>query len=328
MTSTASGLVVEGFAGPGGWSEGLRLAGFRGDSLGIELDPDAAETATAAGHRRLIADVAAVDLDQFDDVDGVVQSPPCPPWSASGTGRGRIDQVEVADRMAAFAQGRVPDKVAWADPRSPLTAEPLRYVARLRPRWVALEQVPAVLPLWQHAAALLRELGYRTWTGVVAAEQYGVAQTRRRAVLTARLDEGALAPGPHSVKPVSMADVLGWDGAVLVSNYGTGGDPKRRGRRPMTGPAFTMTGRCGRNKWEWPDGTRRNMTVAEAGLLQGFRADYPWSGGSTSRQLQVGNAVPPPLAAAVLKPLLLAGSKPSETFPANPVMGVSAAVLS
>ena len=66
-------------------------------------------------------------------------------------------------------------------------------------------------------------------------------------------------------------------------------------------PAFTMTGKCGRNRWEWPDGTTRNLTVAEAGVLQSFPRDYPWRGGSISQQQQVGDAIPPRLAAAVLR---------------------------
>jgi len=48
----------------------------------------------------------------------------------------------------------------------------------------------------------------------------------------------------------------------------------------------------------------RRVTVEEAGTLQGFPADFPWQGSKTSQFRQVGNAVNPGVAEAVLRSVL------------------------
>ena len=50
-------LVVDSFAGPGGWDHGLRLLGYPGRVVGIEWDTDACQTGIAAGHERVQLDV-------------------------------------------------------------------------------------------------------------------------------------------------------------------------------------------------------------------------------------------------------------------------------
>ena len=98
-----------------------------------------------------------------------------------------------------------------------------------------------------------------------------------------------------------MADALPDRGPfTVVSNYGTGGDPKNRGRRSSSEPAFTVTGKISR--FRLLDSVGRELprfTHAEAGLLQGFPADWPWSGNDIGQQ--IGNACPLPLAAALVK---------------------------
>lgn len=200
-------------------------------------------------------------------VRGLIASPPCQAWSMAGKGIGRTHDVEVCERavrnvadvesrMALDADGlTVRDLLATyaeecQDPRSILVAEPMRWTLELLPTWTAWEQVPPVLGYWELCAELLRQHGYTVWTGLVSAEQYGVPQTRRRAILLAARDGRPVGPPPpthrrylppkkldaempslfdaaefqqHRVHPedehlrpwVSMADALGWsDGLV------------------------------------------------------------------------------------------------------------------
>jgi DNA (cytosine-5)-methyltransferase 1 len=75
-------------------------------------------------------------------------------------------------------------------------------------------------------------------------------------------------------------------------------------------PATTVQGdpRIGRpgHKGREPGGESQfavdsvRITVEEAAVLQSFRPDYPWAGTQTARFRQVGDAVPPRLAMAVV----------------------------
>jgi DNA (cytosine-5)-methyltransferase 1 len=56
-------LVVENFAGPGGWSTGLRAAGYTGPAVGVEHDRDACRTAVVVSYeaRNRLSDTAGGD---------------------------------------------------------------------------------------------------------------------------------------------------------------------------------------------------------------------------------------------------------------------------
>ncbi|MFB8115496.1 DNA cytosine methyltransferase [Streptomyces sp. NPDC056465] len=80
------------------------------------------------------------------------------------------------------------------DERTGLVLQPLWWVIERsrRPELepyeaVVLEQVPAVLLVWEKYAEVLRTLGYRARTQLLHTEAFGVPQTRKRAVLMARL---------------------------------------------------------------------------------------------------------------------------------------------
>jgi DNA (cytosine-5)-methyltransferase 1 len=115
------------------------------------------------------------------------------------------------------------------------------------------------------------------------------------------------ADGPRPWVSMRMA-LPGREKPFLVrSNYGSSGNPGRRGVRTDQQPAATVTGRISRFVvFEHLDenivyeGPRFSMN--EAGMLQSFPPDYPWSG--TAQAQQVGNAVPPLFGAHLLSAAL------------------------
>jgi DNA (cytosine-5)-methyltransferase 1 len=262
-----SELVIDPFAGPGGWSWAARQLGI--EDVGIELDAAACATRAAAGLRTVRADVAAFPLDCLTrKVWGLISSPPCTTFSAAGKRAGTavtdvleamiLDMFEGSKTRAAHRRemARMLRLAWWPNAKmtrtersaaiwkavrsASLVAEPARFIYACRPEWVALEQVPAVLPLWQVYAAELRRMGYSAWTGKLNAADYGVPQTRERAILIASRVREVARPEPTHYDArkamqlwgtpwVSMAEALGWgaDGrpsvAVTAGGTSTGG---------------------------------------------------------------------------------------------------------
>ena len=257
-------MILDLFAGPGGWSEGLKALGL--SEVGIEWDMAACQTAMKAGHLRIRADVAAYPTEPFvGRVTGLIASPPCQAWSMAGKRKGELDRQhchDLADRMAGGDDST--DWTEWEDERSPLVCQPVRWVRDLRPEWVALEEVPAVASLWEHFALIFRRWGYSVWTGDLNSADYGVPQTRTRRILVgSRVSKVQPPPPTHAQNPaddlfggssepwVTMAQALGWnDDDRLIHPRGTGMIERLGPRDDRKGsePAMTVTGK-GRS-WE------------------------------------------------------------------------------
>lgn len=278
--ASPSPRALDLFAGPGGWDEGVRQLGIK--PLGIEWDTAACATREAAGHATIKADVAALDPTPYLGTELLLASPPCQAFSVAGRGEGWKDVPAIFQVARALSEGHDNREFmlkTCADERSLLVVEPLRWALALKPRWIACEQVPGVLELWQVFASLLWRHGYECWTGTLSAERYGVPQTRERAFLLASLDETPSPPSPtHQeyvygepaaeqhlldgtvLKPwVSMADALGWGMSERPSVTVTAQANRSGGAAPLDGGSGAReTLRRERREGRWYDRRQGN----------------------------------------------------------------------
>ncbi|MFG2302193.1 DNA cytosine methyltransferase [Actinacidiphila glaucinigra] len=335
--------IVDLFAGPGGLDVAAHCLGI--PVTGIEWDLDACATRRAfekdlkpgTPHMRTEqGDVRDFGPEKFPDANVLTGGPPCQSFTVAGTGAGRKALDEVLRFIDAMAKGkdvRSDAALINGDERTGLVLEPLRWALAALDQGtpyeaIILEQVPAVLPVWERMAEVLRARNYSVPTPeVLRTEEYGVPQTRRRAILVARYRNPdnpvearlprpthqryrkGVAPEqkpPASLSPwVSMGQALNRENFTVISNYGTGGDPRARGRRTDKEPAFTVTGKISRNRVvSVRSGVvhEDRFSNEEAGLLQTFPRLYPWQGNAIAQQ--IGNAIPPLLAAHILSAAL------------------------
>lgn len=262
------------FAGSGGWDLAAHALGIH--ARGVENMTEARATREAAGLATVHDDVwtfrpkyTARDGGLHLQAEGLIASPPCQTFSQAGKGSGRkaldavlallpdVEHLSLADLQHA---GK-----AFGDDRTGLVLTPLWFALHHPYRWLAWEQVPAVLPVWEACAEALREHGWHAWAGYLHAEQYGVPQTRKRAFLLASRDHEVHPPTPthsryHSRTPsrldsgvqkwVSMAEALGWTAREGEARVEIRRSQERINEAfdPASGPAQAVTSRV--NRWQ------------------------------------------------------------------------------
>jgi DNA (cytosine-5)-methyltransferase 1 len=285
----------------------LEQASF--DHLGVvEIDKDCCATLRDnRPHWKVfeedLHDFANRDLSAFKGIDLLAAGLPCPPFSIAGK------QLGEADERNLFPVA-------------------LHIIEQVAPRAVMIENVRGLLgavfeDYRKYLVKRFAELGYYPDWRLLNASDFGVPQLRPRVVIVAMKSEIApffAWPQVNQMNPISVGEAIGelmaengWRGARRWCNQANeiaptlvGGSKKHGG--PDLGPtrarkAWATLGVNGKSLAERapdPDfvGMPR-LTVPMVARLQGFPKEWRFSGRKTTAYRQVGNAFPPPVAAAV-----------------------------
>lgn len=333
-------VAVELFAGAGGLGTGFAAEGFR-IALAIESDMRAAQT-YRLNHRGTVvleADARTVSaravralVPSASKPTVVIAGPPCQGYSAAGKRQPGVEQnalfLEVT-RLARELKARfvvienVPGMRGVSGVRfttaviDELQSE--RYAAaeyllracdfgvpQLRHRIVFLAQLAAK----GHAPSAPDPTHCPSWAGVTCAHKAGeCALPETPSVLEALADLPLFGCGEFAefreidgriiTNGSTMAHSLRVVKKISLIEPGTGPISYRRLHKDL---ARTIV--AGHRALPVHPTLDRTMSVREAARVQGFDDSYTFCGPRAAQPLQVANAVPPPMAAAIAKQLL------------------------
>lgn len=297
---------LEMCAGAGGQAIGLERAGFEHAAL-VEIEEAACATLrlNRSEWNVIPGDLRKFDGRPFKGIDLLAGGVPCPPFSKAG-------------------------KQLGADDERDLFPEALRLADECRPQAVMLENVRGLLDAVfedyrNKVERQLKKLGYVPGWRLLNASDYGVSQLRPRVVFVGirkDLADKFSWPEPDKQPPPTVGELLhdlmladGWRGADRwreqansIAPTLVGGSKKHGG--PDLGPtrskrAWAALGVDGHGLWDAAPprdfvGMPR-LTPRMAARIQGFPDDWEFFGRKTAAYRQVGNAFPPPVAAAVAR---------------------------
>lgn len=167
---------IDLFAGCGGFSVGLEMAGLKGVA-NLEVDQWACDSLRHNfPDSEVIQDnIKRINRDRiatFRGVDVIVGGPPCQGFSVAGSSQFGVD-----------------------DPRNELAKYFLFWVSVLRPKAAIIENVPQILTkkiknktVGEYIAEEFGKLGYQTKSKILISSDYGVPQVRKRAYIVAFLE--------------------------------------------------------------------------------------------------------------------------------------------
>ncbi len=297
--------VLEICAGAGGQALGLEQAGFE-HTAAVEIETAACDTLrmNRPDWNVVEGDVHSFDGHPFEGVDLVAGGVPCPPFSIAGKQLGSDDERDLFPQALRLVEETNPRAVLLENVRGLGTARFATYRAEVRGR--------------------LDELGYVSRWQVINACEHGVAQLRPRFVLVALKEKYADQfswPAPSGSAPTvgqvleDLMALQGWPGARAWAQRADGigptivGGSKKHGG-PDLGPTrarqgWVQLGVDGLGVGNEPPGPdfpvngMPKLTIRMVARIQGFPDDWRFAGRKTAAYRQVGNAFPPPVAAAL-----------------------------
>lgn len=201
----------------------------------------------------------------------------------------------------------------------------------MQSEFLVIENVPEftgwiLYPAWADALA---RLGYSLSVNVLDAADFGVPQHRKRVFIVASRSKAPVSLKLEKRPQVAVNSVLEWDNYDWnpVNRPGRAASSLQRienGRRafgerfvaPFYGSGSGTTGRSvdrpigtltTKDRWSLIKGDQmRMLQIPEAKRVMGFRDDYQLPASHTAAMQMLGNAVCPPVPAAILKALLSA----------------------
>lgn len=297
---------VEICAGAGGQAIGLDMAGFNHLAL-VEYEKEYCEVLkqNRPDWNVICEDVHNFDGTPYHGVDLLAGGVPCPPFSAASKQLGKDDERD-------------------------LFPEAIRLVKEIRPRAVMLENVrgfldPKFSEYREHILDAIKELGYEVQIKLLNACDFGVPQLRPRVIIVGIRDDVSCQftyPAPNADAAPTVGEAIkglmganGWkkteewaEKANKIAPTVVGGSKKHGG--PDLGPvrarnAWAELGVDGKgvaNEAPLPDfeGMPR-LTKEMLACIQGFPAEWDFGTRKTAACRMIGNAFPPPVAAAVGK---------------------------
>ena len=180
-TQSKSFTFIDLFSGCGGLSHGLEMAGHK-CLLGVDMNKEALQTFAANHHNAAVyhGDIKKLSEKKLNEllggrkIDMVVGGPPCQGFST--VGKGEVEDV-----------------------RNQLFKEFVRVVRVTQPKIILFENVTGLVAkknqaIMQKIFAHFEKLGYNMDARVMSAEEFGVPERRRRAIIVGVKDGECVFP--------------------------------------------------------------------------------------------------------------------------------------